>query len=91
MEEFIHITFDESNPSSIDKVVVNDDVDEELQEVTSNVKQDDPLCENQVEQQEEEQMNTKQNKGNSQTLPKEWKYISSHLNELILGDPRCNY
>ena len=28
-----------------------------------------------------------QQEGTSQTLPKEWKYVSSHSNDLILGDP----
>ena len=31
MEESMHVIFDESNPSSIEKVVDDDDADEELQ------------------------------------------------------------
>ena len=32
VEESMHITFDESNTSSTEKIVVDDDVDEKLQE-----------------------------------------------------------
>ena len=40
---------------------------------------------NQNEQHEE--MNVEQNEGASQSLPKEWRYVSSHPNDVILGDP----
>ena len=83
MEESMHVTFDESNPSSTEKVV-NDDA-ELQQEESLKDKQDDTSRENQKEQQEE--TNLKQDKGNSQTLPKEWRYVSSHPKDLILGDP----
>ena len=35
LEESMHVTFNEFNPSSIEKVVVNDNADEELQEESS--------------------------------------------------------
>ena len=35
VEESIHVTFDESNSSSTEKVVVDDDVDEKLEEDSS--------------------------------------------------------
>ena len=38
VEESMHITFDESNPSSIEKVIVNDDADEGSQEESSKDK-----------------------------------------------------
>ena len=44
IEESIHVTFDESNPFSTEKIIVDDDTDEELQ--------DDTSYENQAEQQE---------------------------------------
>ena len=53
VEECIHVIFDEFNPSYTEKVVVNDDADEELQkEKFSNDKQDNALCENQEKRQE---------------------------------------
>ena len=86
IKESIHITFDESNHCSLENVV-NDDADEEIQKENSlNNKQDNASCENQEEWQEE-QTNMEQNEGNSQSFPKEWRYISSYLKDLILGDP----
>ena len=32
-------------------------------------------------------MKLKQQDGISQTLPKEWRYVSSHSKDVILGDP----
>ena len=86
MEEFIHVTFDKSNASSMEKVIGNDDADEELQKKElSNDKQDNAPCENQEEQQEE-QINMEQNKDNSQTLLKQWRYVFSYPKKLILSD-----
>ena len=71
VEESMHVTFDKSNSSSMEKVVVNVDPNKELQKKEpSSDKQDNSLCENQEERQEE-QTNMEQNQGNSQTLPKE--------------------
>ena len=85
VKESMHVKFDDTNPSSMEKVVVNDDANEELQkEESSNDKQDNVPCERQEERQEE-QSNMEQNEGNSKSLPKEWRYVSFHLKELILG------
>ncbi|KAH9658635.1 Integrase catalytic domain-containing protein [Citrus sinensis] len=85
VEESMHITFDESNPSSAEKGVANDDADGELQEESS--KENAPQ-ENQEDRQEE-QTNTEleQEECISQTLPKEWRHVSSHPKDVILGDP----
>ena len=40
MEESMHVTFDESNPTSTEKVIVGDYADEELQLESSKDKQD---------------------------------------------------
>ena len=65
VEEFMHVTFDESNTSSTEKVVVNNDADEELQKEESSIdKQENAPCENQKEWQKE-QTNTEQNESNS--------------------------
>ena len=68
VEESMHVTFDESNPSSTEKVVDND-VDEDLQKESSNDNLKDASHGNQDEQHEE--MNVEQNEGASQSLPKE--------------------
>ena len=50
VKESMHVTFDETNHSSMKKVVVNDDADEELQkEDSSNDEHDNALCEKQEE------------------------------------------
>ncbi|KAH9697749.1 Integrase catalytic domain-containing protein [Citrus sinensis] len=85
VEESMHVTFDESNPSSTEKVVVDNDVDEDLQKESSKDNQKDASHGNQDEQHEE--MNVEQNEGTSQSLPKEWRYVSSHPKDVILGDP----
>ena len=38
VEESMHVTFDESNPSSVEKGIICDDTDEELQEESSKDK-----------------------------------------------------
>ena len=81
----MHVTFDESNPSFAVKVIVNDDVDEELQENSSKDNQKDAPPINQEEKHEE--TNEKQNEGISQSLPKESRYVSFHPKDLILRDP----
>ena len=53
VEESIHVTFDESNSSSTEKVVVDDDVDEKLEEDSSKDSQKNAPLENQEEQHEE--------------------------------------
>ncbi|KAH9801696.1 hypothetical protein KPL71_001121 [Citrus sinensis] len=85
VEESMHVTFDESNPSSTEKVVVDNDVDEDLQKESSKDNQKDVSHGNQDEQHEE--TNVEQNEGTSQSLPKEWRYVSSHPKDVILGDP----
>ncbi|KAH9705357.1 Integrase catalytic domain-containing protein [Citrus sinensis] len=85
VEESMHVTFDESNPSSTEKVVVDNDVDEDLQKESSKDNQKDMSHGNQDGQHEE--MNVQQNEGASQSLPKEWRYVSSHPKDVILGDP----
>ncbi|KAH9673511.1 Integrase catalytic domain-containing protein [Citrus sinensis] len=86
VEESMHVTFDESNPSSTEKVVVDDDAgEEEQEEEASNDKQEDAPHE--IQEEHHEELNAEQNKGTSQTLPKEWRYVSSHPKDVILGDP----
>ncbi|KAH9697748.1 hypothetical protein KPL71_023737 [Citrus sinensis] len=88
VEESMHITFNESNPFSVEKGVANDDADGDLQEESSKEIQENAPQENQEDRQEE-QTNTEleQQEGISQTLPKEWRYVSSHPKDVILGDP----
>ena len=85
VEESMHVTFDQSNPSSVEKVIVDNHADEELQEKSSKDSQKDTPQGNQEEQHEE--TNVEPNKDTSQALPKEWRYVSSHPKDLILGDP----
>ncbi|KAH9705040.1 hypothetical protein KPL70_011720 [Citrus sinensis] len=54
IEESMHVTFDESNPSSTEKRVVNDDADGELQEESSKENQENAPQENQEDRQEEQ-------------------------------------
>ncbi|KAH9770027.1 Integrase catalytic domain-containing protein [Citrus sinensis] len=84
VEESMHVTFDESNPSYAEKIVVDNDVDEELQKESSKDNHRDAPHENQEEQ--HEKTNAEQNYDISQSLPKEWRYVSSHPKDLILGD-----
>ncbi|KAH9680653.1 Integrase catalytic domain-containing protein [Citrus sinensis] len=80
VEESMHVTFDESNPSSTEKVVVDDNAEEEA----SNDNQED--APRGIQEEHHEETNAKQNEGTSQTLPKEWRYVSSHPKDVILGD-----
>ncbi|KAH9651466.1 Integrase catalytic domain-containing protein [Citrus sinensis] len=87
VEESMHVTFDESNPSSTEKGVANDDADGEVQEESSKENQENAPQENQEDRQEEQtNMELEQQDGISQTLPKEWRYVSSHPKDVILGD-----
>ena len=79
MEEFMHVTFNESNPSSTEKVIVDDYVDKKLQE--DLLKDSQKNAENQEKQHKE--TNAEQNEGISQSLPKEWRYVSSHPKDVI--------
>ena len=81
----MHVTFDEFNPSFAEKAIVDNHADEELQEELSKDNQKNAPHGNQEEQHEE--TNAEQNEGTSQSPPKEWRYVSSHLKDLILGDP----
>ncbi|KAH9697387.1 hypothetical protein KPL71_023585 [Citrus sinensis] len=85
VEESMHVTFDESNPSSTEKVFVDDNVEEEQQQEASNDNQEDTPPE--IQEEHHEEPNAEQNEGTSQTLPKEWRYVSSHPKDVILGDP----
>ncbi|KAH9716748.1 Integrase catalytic domain-containing protein [Citrus sinensis] len=85
VEESMHVTFDESNPSSTEKVVVDDNAEEEQQEEASNDNQED--APRGIQEEPHEETNAEQNEGTSQTLPKEWRYVSSHPKDVILGDP----
>ncbi|KAH9648550.1 Integrase catalytic domain-containing protein [Citrus sinensis] len=86
VEESMHVTFDESNPSSTEKVVVDDDAGEqEQEEEASNDNQED--APHGIQEEHHEEPNVEQNEGTSQTLPKEWRYVSSHPKDVILGDP----
>ncbi|KAH9696622.1 hypothetical protein KPL71_023234 [Citrus sinensis] len=85
VEESMHVTFDESNPSSTEKVVVDDDAgEEEQEEKASNDNQED--APHGIQEEHYEELNAEQNEGTSQTLPKEWRYVSSHPKDVILGD-----
>ena len=86
VEESMHVTFDESNPSFAENWIIYDDADGELQEESSKDKQENAPQRNQEDGQEE-QTNMEQHEGTSQALPKEWRYISSHPKDVILGDP----
>ncbi|KAH9779609.1 hypothetical protein KPL71_007757 [Citrus sinensis] len=85
VEESMHVTFDEANPSSTEKVVVDDNAEEEQQEEASNDNQED--ASHGIQEEHHEETNVEQNEGTSQTLPKEWRYVSSHPKDVILGDP----
>ncbi|KAH9697591.1 Integrase catalytic domain-containing protein [Citrus sinensis] len=85
VEESMHVTFDESNPSSTEKVVVDDNAEEQQQEEESNDNQED--APHGIQEEHHEETNAEQNEGTSQTLPKEWRYVSSHPKDVILGDP----
>ncbi|KAH9800792.1 hypothetical protein KPL71_000795 [Citrus sinensis] len=85
VEESMHVTFDESNSSSTEKVVVDDNAEEEQQEEASNDNQE--VAPHGIQEEHHEETNVKQNEGTSQTLPKEWRYVSSHPKDVILGDP----
>ena len=69
-----------------EKVVVDDDANEESQEKLSKDKQEDAPHENQEDRQEK-QKNVEQQECTSQTLSKEWRYICSCHKVLILSDP----
>ena len=81
----MHVIFDESNPSSTEKVVVDDNAEEEQQEEASNDNQE--VAPHGIQEEHHEETNAEQNEGTSQTLPKEWRYVSSHPKDVILGDP----
>ncbi|KAH9770963.1 hypothetical protein KPL71_012543 [Citrus sinensis] len=85
VEESMHVTFDETNPSSTEKVIVDDNAEEEQQEEASNDNQEDAPPG--IQEEHHEEPNAEQNEGTSQTLPKEWRYVSSHTKDVILGDP----
>ncbi|KAH9704455.1 Integrase catalytic domain-containing protein [Citrus sinensis] len=85
VEESMHVTFDESNPSSTEKVIVDDNAEEQQQEEASNDNQKD--APHGIQEEHHEETNVEQNEGTSQTLPKEWRYVSSHPKYVILGDP----
>ncbi|KAH9783348.1 Integrase catalytic domain-containing protein [Citrus sinensis] len=85
VEESMHVTFDETNPSSTEKVIVDDNAEEEQQEEASNDNQEDASPG--IQEEHHEEPNAEQNEGTSQTLPKEWRYVSSHPKDVILGDP----
>ena len=70
VEESTHVTFNESNPSSVEKVIlVDNDANEDLQRDSSKDNQNDAPPRNQEDQHEE--TNVEQNEGTSQTLLKE--------------------
>ncbi|KAH9733812.1 Integrase catalytic domain-containing protein [Citrus sinensis] len=88
VRESMHVTFNESNISSMEKGVANDDADGELQEESLKENQENAPQENQEDRQEEQtNMELEQQEGISQTLPKEWRYVSSYPKDVILGDP----
>ncbi|KAH9658003.1 hypothetical protein KPL70_023317 [Citrus sinensis] len=72
VEESMHVTFDESSPSSTKKGIIYDDADGELQEESSKNKQENAPQRNQEDGQKE-QTNMEQHEGTSQALPKEWR------------------
>ncbi|KAH9650254.1 hypothetical protein KPL70_026300 [Citrus sinensis] len=82
VEESMHVSFDESNPSSTEKVVVDDDAGEE--EASNDNQENAPHG---IQEEHYEEPNVEQKEGTSQTLPKEWRYVSSHPKDVILGDP----
>ncbi|KAH9723261.1 Integrase catalytic domain-containing protein [Citrus sinensis] len=85
VEESMHVTFDESNSSSTEKVVIDDNAEEQQQEEASNDNQED--APRGIQEEHHEETNAEQNEGTSQILPMEWRYVSSHPNDVILRDP----
>ncbi|KAH9725564.1 hypothetical protein KPL70_007924 [Citrus sinensis] len=83
VEESMHVTFDESNPSSTEKGIIYDDADGELQEESSKHKQENAPQRNQEDGQVE-QTNMEQHEGTSQTLPKEWRPPNSILHSPLI-------
>ncbi|KAH9669926.1 hypothetical protein KPL70_021986 [Citrus sinensis] len=81
VEESMHVTFDESNPSSTEKVVVDANAEEEQQEEASNDNQED--APHGIQEEHHEEPNVEQNEGTSQTLPKEWRRKSVPPRNLI--------
>ncbi|KAH9802179.1 hypothetical protein KPL71_001272 [Citrus sinensis] len=70
------------------KILGIGNVDGELQEESSKENQENAPQENQEDRQEEQtNMELEQQEGISQTLPNEWRYVSSHPKDIILGDP----
>ncbi|KAH9735120.1 hypothetical protein KPL71_017636 [Citrus sinensis] len=61
VEESMHVTFDESNPSSMEKVVVDDNAEEEQQEEASNDNQED--VSHGIQEEHQEETNVEQNEG----------------------------
>ena len=70
VEESMHVTLDEFNPSSAEKGINYDDADGELQEQPSKDKQENAPQRNQEDEQEE-QTHMEQHEGTSQALPNE--------------------
>ncbi|KAH9648834.1 hypothetical protein KPL70_025758 [Citrus sinensis] len=67
-------------------VVVDDDAgEEEQEEEASNDNQEN--APHGIQEEHHEEPNVEQNESTSQTLPKEWRYVSSHPKDVILGDP----
>ncbi|KAH9657663.1 CCHC-type domain-containing protein [Citrus sinensis] len=59
VEESMHVTFDESNPSSTEKVIVNDNAEEEQKEEASNDNQED--APHGIQEEHHEEPNVEQN------------------------------
>ena len=78
VEESIHIAFDESNSSHLEKNIEDDEniLESELSKINEYLIQEDEA--NNLEETSREQQD--------QELPKSWKYTHSHLNDLIIGD-----
>ncbi|KAH9671118.1 hypothetical protein KPL70_017229 [Citrus sinensis] len=85
VEESMHVTFDESNPSSMEKVVVDDNAEEEQQEASNDNQEDVPHV---IQEEHHEETNAEQNEGTSQTLPKEWRNTCEHAAFISQIEPK---
>ncbi|KAH9705479.1 hypothetical protein KPL70_011888 [Citrus sinensis] len=70
VEESIHVTFDESNPSSTEKVAVDDNAEEEQQEEAPNDNQED--VPHRIQEEHHEEPNVEQNEEFSSCMSKEF-------------------
>ena len=85
VEESMHIIFYESNgPFEKNASVDIEDIEGEMEELEIK---DNPTQTKEAQSSSKEIIQPLQGEGTSQELPKEWRYATSHPQELIIGDP----